>query len=138
MSKLHEKFRAIYPTLKAESSGCVLWNGTIRKTGYGQIAVGNSRNKAERKLKQVHIIAHEHLQVGTPNDNIQDNVRDGRVPRGNQLPQARLTEDDVRRIRTLITQGLTDTQIAAQFAEMKLLRSTVWFIRVGRNWRHVS
>jgi hypothetical protein len=41
-----------------------------------------------------------HLLIGTPADNVRDAVERGRVARGFRLPQTRLSDEDVRYIRS--------------------------------------
>lgn len=54
---------------------------------------------------------------------------------GSENGNARLTEDGVRKIKSLISSGLSDTSIAQDFG---VRPGTIWFIRTGKNWRHVQ
>lgn len=94
-----------------------------------------------------------HLFLGTTQDNIADKLSKGRqrgpaagvehfsklrpegVKRGSQLPQARLSENDVRRIRELYSNGQTQTSIAAEFG---ICASNVGKIVRGQGWGHVK
>jgi len=55
--------------------------------------------------------------------------------RGVSNGRARLTEADVRQIKTLIEEGVADTQIARKFG---VRPGAIWFIRTGRNWSHIK
>lgn len=52
-----------------------------------------------------------HLWVGTQTDNQQDSIRKGRRPLGEQHPQARLTEEQVRHLRQLRDAGWSYTAL---------------------------
>jgi HNH endonuclease len=92
----------------------------------------------------------DHLAVGTQYDNIQDKVRLGTqvhgdrhwtrqrpddVLRGVAQSQAKLTDDDVVDIRSLVTLGARPTDIAREF---KVSRRLVQLIRDRIKWAHVA
>lgn len=72
------------------------------------------------------------LAPGTQADNIADNVRDGRNPRGVRNGQSRLTEAQVLAI---LADQRHDSLVASDFG---VSASTVSNIRTGRSWRHVT
>lgn len=55
-------------------------------------------------------------------------------PKGSRTSQAKLTEEDILKIRTRLQQGQTLQQIADVFGVTK---STISSIKVGRTWKHV-
>jgi len=57
------------------------------------------------------------------------------VIKGSRVGTSKLTEDDVRQIKTLITQGLSNLQIASHF---NVTDNAVQFIRLGQSWKHVT
>lgn len=77
----------------------------------------------------------EHLFLGTQKDNIQDAARKGRMQRGSDKHNAKLTEDDVREIRAKHTAGITNRDLAVEY------RISAWKIsRIvnRRAWKHVA
>lgn len=104
-----------------------------------------------------------HLFLGTHADNMRDMKQKGRgrtasgdqhwtrlqpnrIPRGpshkwyerdvrgEKNPRAKLTTEDVRCIKRLIQQGLSDQEISSRFS---VKSGNIWHIRTGRNWTHV-
>jgi hypothetical protein len=73
----------------------------------------------------------ENLQWKTRKDNHADKRLHGTHLQGERISWAKLTEDDVRKIRK--TPGTT-TAVGAMFG---VSPATIWLIRSGRNWRHV-
>lgn len=62
----------------------------------------------------------EHLWQGTPGDNSRDRDEKGRLPVGEQHPNAILTVEQVREIRTLVRdKAITRRQIACNFGISK-------------------
>jgi hypothetical protein len=84
----------------------------------------------------------DHLFLGTHKDNTQDMLAKGRhrtgsrlqMARGEQLPQARLTEAAVREIRRLLALGTRGCDIAQQFMVSPM---TISDVARGATWRHV-
>jgi hypothetical protein len=75
----------------------------------------------------------ENLAWGTRTENQADRVRHGTSSRGEQSVLAKLTEDDVREIRRLLGQGLTQTKISSLFG---VSRVTISKIKLGKLWAH--
>lgn len=78
-----------------------------------------------------------HLLSGTNKDNMQDKVERGRSPnrKGERHPLARLTDDDVRRIRILAGSGVGYGDIAASY---KMSRQQIQKIVLRINWGHIE
>jgi len=55
--------------------------------------------------------------------------------RGERNPRAKLTESDVRLIRTLGAHGLTQRAIAAKF---EVSKRAIEAVLTGQSWRHVA
>jgi len=134
------------------NSGCLLWIGAIsRERGYGVIGWRRKYYRAHRFSWEVHLgpvpegmlVCHKcdvplcvnpaHLFLGTSNDNMQDKMRKGRYscPRGENLPQAVLTNEIVRAIRSS-----TDTT-ASLSRRYGASEATIRCVRQGKTWRHV-
>lgn len=141
-----------------EKTGCYLFGG-CKIRGYGRLfkAAGGA------KTFLVHRLAYEilvgpipdgldvchncpggdnracfnpgHLWLGTNDENVQDAVDKGRILHGQQSPRAKLTADQVREIRLLFASGVNDHEIGRRFG---VHSTSIRYIRIGRNWRHVA
>lgn len=94
-------------------SDCILYDGYIRRDGYGQrgsqyahrvawIAVHGEipRGKVVRHTCDIRACVNvEHLQLGTQRDNIRDRQDRGRQARGLANARTKLTEEDIRAVR---------------------------------------
>lgn len=82
---------------------------------------------------------YDHLRRATQRENFADMVAKGRMvtpgSKGEDHPNALLTDAKVRLIRSRAAQGLTQRSIAA---ELGVTRYTVGDVLRGRRWRHVS
>jgi hypothetical protein len=78
----------------------------------------------------------EHLFLGTPDDNAQDMVAKGRTLRGEEHTSARLTAQQVSRIKTMLVEDrMHVSEIARQFG---VAYTTIQAIKTGKTWRHVA
>jgi hypothetical protein len=78
----------------------------------------------------------DHLFLGTPADNAQDRREKGRSPRGEKHALAKLTAEQVSRIKAMLAEDrLYLTEIAQEFG---VSQTTVRAIKAGRTWRHVE
>lgn len=71
------------------------------------------------------------LRYGTQKENMWDSIKHGTRPRGRAHKCAKLTEQQVRKIRA---SKLTNVALAAEF---KVAPSTIRLARIGRTWGHV-
>lgn len=135
--------------------GCWLWTGAKDAKGYGFFSVKHRPKRAHR-LSYSHfngvigpdeVVRHkcdtpscvnpDHLETGTPTENMQDAIERGRfkfraAPPGEEHHKARLTNDAVRDIRT----GRLSTR---KFAKLYgVSQYVVWAVTAGRAWRHVA
>ena len=102
-------------------SGCIEWQGFRGPRGYGQIGLGSRSEGIDAAHRVAYRLAHgeipadrfvchscdnppccnpDHLFLGSPADNVRDMVSKGRGARGFKLPQTRLSEEQVREIRS--------------------------------------
>lgn len=152
-----EKFRNSY--IPEPNSGCWLWLGFVHpRTGYGQFSAGRrTQTLAHRQSWKMHrgqipegyCVCHkcdvrtcvnpDHLWLGTYADNMRDAAQKGRMNwkaehcrdlrKGSQHPAAKLTESQVRDIRSSSTAGVE----AARAHGVSPV--TVSRIRRGLTWR---
>ena len=83
-----------------------------------------------------------HLHLGTRTQNSREAVERNRMARGNKVrsrwgethPRAKLTEAQVRRIRSLHTRGWTYKALGEQF---KVTHQAIHYVVTRKNWKHV-
>lgn len=134
---------------------CWLWQGCTNPGGYGVIQAG----RAQRTIFLAHRVSWElhngpipngldclhecdnppccnphHLFLGDDAANMADKIMKGRHPRGESCSYAKLTEDQVKEIRTLSAQGVERTEIAKRFG---INRSHVRDIANRKIWKHI-
>lgn len=117
--------RLLAKTKKTDS--CWLWLGSMNSFGHGQIMVWSDGRKrlemAHRVSYKEHVgqipdglcvlhrcdkpncINPDHLFLGTKADNSRDMVSKNRSRRGHELPQTKLTADEVIRIRAATSES---------------------------------
>lgn len=74
----------------------------------------------------------EHLTLGTPLDNNGDKVKRNRQARGEHNGNAKLTREEVLRIKA----DKRDALVVAK--EYGITRTHVYYLRSGQNWRHLG
>ena len=135
-------------------SGCWLWIGGIQH-GYGEFSLYHGRMiKAHRfsyelahgpipdgmcichKCDVCNCVNPSHLFLGTQADNVKDMNTKGRAIslRGEQNPNAKLTENDVREIRRLRGSGMEHDAIGKMFNVSSQLSCS---ISVRKSWKHL-
>ena len=139
--------------IPADSSQCWIWTGARFHYGHGAFAPDGRvpRNiGAHRWLYQwVHgvelpqnitvnhhcdnppCVNPQHLYAGTQQDNVADMIRRGRQAQGTQTAAARLSEADVRTIRS---SSQTVRQLARQFG---VTDWTIYKVLQGKSYRNV-
>jgi hypothetical protein len=132
------------------NSGCWLWTSSVDSTGYGTFWKDRTAQKAHRLSYQIHrgeipagmqvchkcdnplCVNPDHLFVGTLQDNMKDRNAKGRQARGVRHSKARLSEDDVRFIRS---SNLTTIALGKMF---NINHGSISAIRTRKNWKHVA
>jgi hypothetical protein len=113
-------------------SGCIEWQGSIDPAGYGRISVEGKPAYVHREVyKLLHggipegkFILHscdnppccnpDHLRAGTQAENVRDRQERGRH---RFKPQATtLSDDDVRAIRALHAEGISQSEIGRRYS----------------------
>lgn len=157
MKPLHERFWAkvnkegpIHPTLKTR---CWLWTGSVRGKGYGTISIDGVMQSAHRvswflifgiwptkqichKCDVMNCIRSSHLFEGTNKENMEDKARKGRAnsQQGEQCGAAKLTAEQVLKIRKALRRGETGTHIAKRY---RVTHSSITNIKMRKTWKSV-
>jgi hypothetical protein len=133
-------------------NGCLLWQGWIKNTGYGEAKVNNRRTTTHRLSWEYHkgpipsgmCVLHKcdvrncvnpnHLFLGTTQDNVDDKMLKGRfVPlRGVDNGNAKLTSEQVVAIRE------DSRPQAAIAAEYGIAQANVSLIKRRLAWAHIA
>jgi len=133
---------------------CWIWLGAKAGSGYGICTVEGKNYSAHRlswqwannkKVPKGHVVCHEcdqplcvnpnHLFVHTQIGNVSDRVNKGRSARGRNNGRARLDQEDIRKIKELRNQGMTESAIAKMF---DVGRSTISNILHNRTWSWIE
>jgi hypothetical protein len=88
------------------------------------------RHKDDDKLNP-HI---DNLEWGSQLDNMQDAIRNGRIPRGEARSNAKLTPDKVLELRSLAATGMNYSDLGRKFG---VSPASCRDILLGKSWRHV-
>lgn len=146
---LRERFDANY---KVDSeTGCWLWQGCLNR-GYGQMRVCGKLMASHRvsyilfrgSIPKRKCVLHScdvprcvnpgHLWIGTQLDNISDCVSKNRTPHGEKHFKAKLSEDDVRFIRSSYP-NITGVKLAIMFG---VCSSTISEIISRKYWKRIE
>lgn len=136
-----------------KTESCWLWTGGLAQDGYGAFHYNGKTGLAHRYSHQRfigpipdgHIVCHkcdvrlcvrpDHLFAGVPADNVSDCVSKGRNARGVTVSRAKITEDDVRSIRSRAAAGEGPATIARSLG---MTTTNIRFIVTRRTWKHVE
>jgi hypothetical protein len=138
-----------------EETGCWEFSGTLVNGGYGQISHKNKGLLAHRVAYEL-VVAYipdgmlvlhscdnppcvnpQHLFLGTHQDNSDDCVAKGRIAHnvGSLAGAAKLTEEDVLKIKERLSARMTQRRIAEEFG---VAPSAITRIKKGLYWRHLQ
>lgn len=137
-----------------EGDQCLLWPYGHNGEGYGLLRINKKsvlahrmvcesvNGPAERGQLALHscgnghlgCVTPKHLRWGTVKENSADAARDGVAPIGERNGNAKLTSDDVAKIRTMLGKA-KQKDIAKQFG---VKRQTITNISIGVRWRAAS
>jgi len=139
-------------------SGCWLWSGATRPDNYGRVVENKKTHLAHRRAYEaVHgegsaedlVVRHScdtpscvnpaHLIVGTQADNVRDRDERGRrtAPKGEAHTSAKLTEADVRAIRSEYIFGSSDYGQLALAKRFGVVRTLIQKVVCYKTWTHV-
>jgi hypothetical protein len=134
-------------------TGCMEWKCYRNKGGYGTIGIKGKKYLAHRvawvvvhgNIPEELCVCHtcdnrsccnpDHLFLGTHQDNDVDRQNKGRGAKGETMGNAKLTETQVREIKSLLRQRYTQESIAAKF---NVSRGTISSIRYDKSWKYLS
>jgi hypothetical protein len=132
---------------------CWVWKKSLFHNGYGCISYKNNAYRAHRFSYEYFIgeipkgifVCHfcdnrkcvnpEHLFLGHPKDNSKDMLNKDRSAKGINHSQAKLTIEEVMKIKKMIAEGLRTLDIAKQFS---ISRQAITDIRYSRTWVHIN
>lgn len=137
---------------KVDQSGeCWIWTGSCNNHGYGHLSVNGRETLAHRaswalvygSIPHGMLVRHtcdnppcvrpDHLQLGDRAANMRDMSERRRASIGTKNPRAKLTPDDVGRIRQLLATGEPQHVLAQRYG---VHPSTISLIASRRNWAH--
>ena len=134
--------------------GCIEWLGFVNPYGYGTFWLNGRNYQAHRvsymifknaELKNLYVchkcdnrkcVNPEHLFLGSPKDNNIDMHKKGRNPnlKGTNHPLAKLTENQVKKIRNLHKKGNLQKDLAKIF---KVTSNAINSIVNRKTWSHI-
>jgi hypothetical protein len=135
-------------------ASCWVWHSSLNNKGYGQFHLGKGNVLAHRFLWEIlHgpvprdlVVMHtcdnpacvnpKHLRIGTVSDNQKDMAckhRSGNM--GERSPQAKLSDEKVRSIRSRAANGESNAALAREFGVTRVVIRGV--VRRAR-WSHVA
>lgn len=142
-------------TFKVNKNGCWIWNHgkASDTTGYGQVSYNGRCIGAHRfswilhngKVPKGKHVLHKcdvrmcvnpkHLFIGTMYENMRDASIKGRMPRGERNNMAKLTEEQVNRIR----KEYIPFKVPLKFLGKKygVTLQAIHYIIHKKNWRHI-
>ena len=141
---------------KLDKSGdCWLWTASCAGKGYGQMKLPKQRKQEyshrlaymiyKGPIEDNQYVCHtcdnpkccnpDHLFLGTCKDNLQDMKAKNRHLCGTKNAQAKLTEEDVVKIRQCLAIGMPQWKIARAFGVGQMAISR---IKTGLRWAHVK
>lgn len=152
--KLTQREKFLAKVCPDAASKCWLWKGLVRADGYGAVRFEGREQGAHRAAWKLfrgtiapgEVVCHkcdvracvnpEHLFLGTAADNAQDMNRKGRSPRGEKHGSAKLTAEQVQRIKTMLAEDrLYMSEIALEFG---VSQTTIRAIKEGKTWKTVK
>ena len=138
---------------KNEKTGCIEWQGSRDKNGYGTLRAGRKDYKAHRAaFERTHgpipkgmMVCHtcdnppccnvDHMFLGSASDNAQDCVSKSRHVHGSKSANAKISDHIVRQIKARLKSGESQAAIARTFG---IDQTTVSRVKRQKSWKHVK
>lgn len=152
-----EHLRSIFNKNVIKKDGCWDWQGRCHNGGYAVMVHGSDHKQigAHRVSWMIHkgeipkglFVLHkcdnkpctnpEHLFLGTIKDNVQDMHKKGRANRlkNEEHPNAKLTIEKVKKIKELLSIGVTMTRISKDF---HISHGAISAIKNGITWNSID
>lgn len=143
-----------FVSVPEDNDGCWDWTGRKNYKGYGVMKINRRNVQSHRFSYELHqkqeiplglLACHkcdnpacvnpDHIFIGTIQENNLDRDRKSRKAVGERNGKSKLTEERVRSIKILLSQKVSDSEIARRFG---LWYTTVRAIRLGITWSHVQ
>lgn len=147
-----DEIESIYWDGILKTATCWLWIGWTTESGYGstyesgkhqymhRIAYEKAFGPIPRGMHVLHscdvrhCVNPEHLFLGTQQDNLRDMVTKRRHARGVRHGHCKLTEENVRKVWVLKSEGIVQGKIAETLG---VSQSTISEILSGKRWTHL-
>ena len=150
-----QKFIDRFEEKIAKSDGCWEWAASLAGKGYGQMKLPKQR-KQEYSHRLAYMIykgpipdgiyvCHkcdnpkccnpDHLFLGSSQDNHDDMANKDRSTHGERNPSVKLSEEQVRQIRVMLSEGIPQSRIAKAF---NVAQMTISRINTGDRWRRID
>lgn len=140
----------------SQADGCWIWTDKPDPQGYGRLGVSQSKHQRKNlaahrlaftlsngPIPDGHSVCHScdtplccnptHLFAGTHQENSTDMIGKGRSLKGEAHPRSKLSEAQVREIRTLYSLGALRSVLLVQF---KVSKSQIQRIVQHEKWKH--
>ncbi len=135
------------------SDDCVLWPYAVDGKGYGVLRGSDGKLRRTHRMSCIkhygpspdkhvahscrnrHCLNPRHLRWATPTENMRDKIRDGTHMQGSDQNGAKLTADQVLRMRELRVSGTPVRDIAAEFG---VHVQTTYKATSGASWAWLS
>jgi hypothetical protein len=150
-----EPKRWLLAHVEHQGDECLMWPFSSMSNGYPWIWWEGRGTGAHRVMCEIihgpaptdaHEAAHscgngakgcingKHLRWATPLENTREKEQHGTVVHGSKIKWAKLTEGEVAQIRAMFDTH-SDIEIASQFG---VSDSSIYLIRIGRNWKRAA
>lgn len=144
----------IKEALSSDTDDCILWPYAKVSGGYGTTRVSGKSVTTHRYVcEQTHgqsnlyachrcdvpaCVNPRHIRWGTPKENSSDMRLRGRSLTGEKSQASRLTESNVREIRSALSKPLKRGDIMKLARRYDVDKATICDIRAGRTWNHIT
>lgn len=162
--KKQDPLKTLLERVRIEENGCWTYMGYVGTNGYGQIKAGGKRDLAHIMMWEVWngqevpaglVVRHtciknpacinpDHLIIGTPKQNVHDSIDQGTfvITRGEERPTAKLTEEDVKKIRALRGPSQSTLECGYRFDDIgkmfNVSAALIWLVVKRKQWAHVK
>lgn len=149
-----QRMRNCFEKHVIRNEDCWGWNGSIEKNGYARMSCRDIPARHAHvasfllfkgnipKEKQInhlclkrHCTNPDHLYLGTQTENMKDKILANRQAKGSKNGNSKLTEDCVKKIKNLLSNGEKASVIAKIFS---VTPEQIYNISSGSQWKHIT